>query len=68
MSKPFGMQIFLAGVLTGSHATRERHLRQAKAIHISTGSALDSQNMTVHISELELRDDTPTLVFFGNAA
>lgn len=163
MSKPFNMEIFLAGVLTGSHATRERHLRQAKAIqaaisdlwhrenpwawqrkhlawflknhlnqhaestryyypltmqlitarlgkpwqfkvigavppsiedvktdhrkkkgirqkrpnsghssrqatYISTRSALDSQNMTVHISELELRDDLPTLVFFGNAA
>lgn len=32
MSKPFDMELFLAGVLTGSHATRERHLRQAKAI------------------------------------
>lgn len=32
MSKPFDMEIFLAGVLTGSHATRQRHLRQAKTI------------------------------------
>lgn len=32
MSKPFDMDLFLAGVLTGSHATRQRHLRQAKAI------------------------------------
>jgi hypothetical protein len=32
MSKPFDMELFLAGVLTGSHATRERHLRQAKVI------------------------------------
>ncbi|NUT85936.1 hypothetical protein HNO91_05875 [Pseudomonas corrugata] len=32
MSKPFDMELFLAGVLTGSHATRQRHLRQAKAI------------------------------------
>lgn len=39
-----------------------------QATYISTGSVLDSQNMTVHISELELRDDLPTLVFFGNAA
>ena len=31
-NKPFDMELFLAGVLTGSHATRERHLRQAKAI------------------------------------
>jgi hypothetical protein len=32
MSKPFDMDLFLRGVLTGSHATRQRHLRQAKAI------------------------------------
>lgn len=32
MSKPFDMELFLAGVLTGSHATRQRHLRQAKFI------------------------------------
>lgn len=32
MSKPFDMELFLAGVLTGSHATRQRHLRQAKLI------------------------------------
>lgn len=32
MNKPFDMELFLAGVLTGAHATRERHLRQAKAI------------------------------------
>ncbi|MEZ1838488.1 hypothetical protein QVM62_11575 [Pseudomonas putida] len=32
MSKPFDMEVFLAGVLTGSHATQQRHLRQAKII------------------------------------
>lgn len=32
MSKPFDMELFLAGVLSGSHATRQRHLRQAKII------------------------------------
>jgi hypothetical protein len=32
MSKPFDMDLFLAGVLTGSHATRQRHVRQAKII------------------------------------
>lgn len=32
MSKPFDMELFLAGVLTGSHATRQRHLRQATFI------------------------------------
>lgn len=32
MSKQFEMALFMAGVLTGSHATRQRHLRQAKII------------------------------------
>lgn len=32
MSKPFDMALFLVGVLTGSHATRQRHVRQAKII------------------------------------
>lgn len=32
MSKPFDMELFLAGVLTGSHATRQRHIRQAEII------------------------------------
>lgn len=32
MSKPFDMELFLAAVLTGSHATRQRHLRQATLI------------------------------------
>lgn len=32
MSKPFDMELFLIGVLTGSQATRKRHLRQAKII------------------------------------
>jgi hypothetical protein len=32
MSKPFDMELFLAGVLTGAPATRKRHLRQAKII------------------------------------
>ncbi|WP_286919689.1 hypothetical protein [Pseudomonas sp. UBA6753] len=32
MSKPFDMELFLACVLTGSHATRQRHLRQATLI------------------------------------
>ena len=34
MSMPFDMELFLAGVLTGSHATRQRHVRQAKTIQI----------------------------------
>ena len=32
MSTAFDMELFLAGVLTGSHTTRQRNLRQAKAI------------------------------------
>lgn len=32
MTKPFDMEVFLNGVLTGPHATRQRHLRQAKII------------------------------------
>ncbi|MDI3395836.1 hypothetical protein QLG10_25715 [Pseudomonas sp. V98_8] len=32
MSKLFDMEVLLAGVLTGSPATRRRHLRQAKMI------------------------------------
>ncbi|MDU9040785.1 hypothetical protein ABVN18_29265 [Pseudomonas canadensis] len=32
MSTAFDMELFLSGVLTGSHTTRQRHLRQAKAI------------------------------------
>lgn len=32
MSKRFDMDLFLAGVLSGSHATRQRHVRQAKII------------------------------------
>ena len=30
MSKQFDMELFLAGVLTGSQATQQRHVRQAK--------------------------------------
>jgi hypothetical protein len=30
MDKRFDMEPLLSGVLTGSHATRQRHLRQAK--------------------------------------
>ncbi len=33
MSKPFDMDLFLCGMLTGSHVTQQRHLRQARIIH-----------------------------------
>lgn len=32
MNKPFDMELFLTGVLSGAHSTRERHIRQAKAM------------------------------------
>lgn len=32
MSKSFDMELFLLGLLNGSHATRQRHVRQAKII------------------------------------
>lgn len=38
MSKQFDMDLFLAGVLTGSHATRQRHLRQAMLIQAEIAS------------------------------
>jgi hypothetical protein len=30
VTKPFDMALFLSGILTGSKATRQRHLRQAR--------------------------------------
>lgn len=44
MSKPFDMELFLASVLTGSHATRERHLRQAKAIQAAMSTRWHRDN------------------------
>jgi hypothetical protein len=44
MSKPFDMELFLASVLTGSHATRERHLRQAKAIQAAISNRWHKDN------------------------
>lgn len=32
MSRSFDMELFLDGVLTGSHTTRRRHLHQAKVM------------------------------------
>lgn len=32
MSEPYNIEFFLAAVLKGSHSTRARHIRQAKAI------------------------------------
>ncbi|WP_339544901.1 hypothetical protein [Pseudomonas sp. RA_35y_Pfl2_P32] len=44
MSKPFDMELFLVGVLTGSHTTRQRHLRQAKAIHTAIAERWQRDN------------------------
>jgi hypothetical protein len=35
MKKPFDMGLFLSGVLIGSRATRQRHLRQAQIMHVA---------------------------------
>ena len=32
MSKPFDIELFLHGVLTGSYSSRQRHIRQARLI------------------------------------
>ena len=44
MSKPFDMELFLASILTGAHATRERHLRQAKAIQAAISNRWHRDN------------------------
>lgn len=35
MPTSFDMELFLSGVLNGSHATRQRHLRQARTMQIA---------------------------------
>ena len=44
MSTAFDMDLFLAGVLTGSHTTRQRHLRQAKAIQTAIAERWQRDN------------------------
>jgi hypothetical protein len=44
MSKAFDMELFLAGVLTGAHATRERHIRQAKTIQATISERWNRDN------------------------
>lgn len=44
MSKPFDMELFLAGVLTGAHATRQRHLHQANAIQAAISNRWHRDN------------------------
>lgn len=44
MTEAFDMEVFLAGVLTGSHATRQRHLRQAKVIQAAIAKRWHREN------------------------
>ncbi|WP_414868218.1 hypothetical protein [Pseudomonas sp. IT-194MI4] len=44
MNKPFDMEIFLAGALTGAHATRERHISQAKTIQAAISERWNRDN------------------------
>ncbi len=44
MSTVFDMDLFLTGVLTGSHTTRQRHLRQAKAIQTAIAERWQRDN------------------------
>lgn len=44
MSKPFDMELFLAGVMTGSYTTRQRHIRQAKVIQATIAERWQRNN------------------------
>jgi hypothetical protein len=44
MNKLFDMEIFLAGILTGAHTSRERHIRQAKAIQTAISERWSRDN------------------------
>ncbi|PVZ58802.1 hypothetical protein C9422_12305 [Pseudomonas sp. B1(2018)] len=44
MSKPFDMELFLTGVLAGSPATRQRHLRQANTIQAAIADRWQREN------------------------
>ena len=44
MSKPFDMELFLAGILTGSHTTRQRHIHQAQTIQIAIAERWQRDN------------------------
>ncbi|MCF1489975.1 hypothetical protein LZ838_21740 [Pseudomonas sp. AA27] len=35
MTKPYDIALFLSGVLTGSRATQQRHLRQARIMQVA---------------------------------
>ncbi|MGY2097757.1 hypothetical protein [Pseudomonas simiae] len=44
MSKPFDMELFMTGVLTGSNATRQRHTQQAKIIQSAISERWGREN------------------------
>jgi len=44
VSKSFDMELFLAGVLIGSHAPRQRHVRQAKIIQAAIAGRWQREN------------------------
>ncbi|MGR3963315.1 hypothetical protein FW800_02395 [Pseudomonas sp. 910_23] len=44
MSRPFDMELFLAGILNGAYASRQRHLRQAKAIQAAISERWQRDN------------------------
>ncbi|WP_459747677.1 hypothetical protein [Pseudomonas sp. 3A(2025)] len=44
MSKPFDMELFLTGALTGSPVTRKRHLQQAKVIQAAISGRWRREN------------------------
>nr|WP_242548480.1 hypothetical protein [Pseudomonas putida] len=44
MNNAFDMELFLAGVLSGAHATRQRHLRQARFIQAAIATRWHRQS------------------------
>ncbi|POP73111.1 hypothetical protein [Pseudomonas syringae] len=44
MSKSFDMELFLAGVLIGSHARRQHYVRQAKIIQVAIAERWQREN------------------------
>ncbi|MFK7702948.1 hypothetical protein [Pseudomonas caspiana] len=44
MSTAFDMELFLVGVVTGSHTTRQRHIRQARAIQVAISNRWHRDN------------------------
>jgi hypothetical protein len=44
MANPFDMEVFLNGVLSGSHTTRRRHLRQAVTIQTAISNRWKRNN------------------------